>query len=290
MRGEVFPACRTLSAARGEVDVGERRVDTADRLQHWEHRVEWPLAAVALLMLVSMSVQVIAQPQTGPLTHLSTVVTACWAVFVVDYVTRLTLAPERGRWFVRHLPELAIVALPFLRPLRLLRLVVLVTVLQKAVGHAIRGRVAVYAGAGAVLLIWVASLAALQAERGAPQARIVNIGDTLWWSITTMTTVGYGDTYPVTTTGRVVAALLMIGGISLLGTITATIASWIVQRVAEEDTLARAATAAQVEDLRAEIRLLREQLAGSGELEPAQPRWQPVDVLGDGRRVLPGRD
>lgn len=260
------------------------------RLQAWEHRVEWPLAGIALLMLVATSIEIIVQPVSGPLTHLPDLVKVCWAVFVLDYVTRLALAPDRGRWFVRHLPELAIVALPFLRPLRLLRLVILVTVLQKAVGHAIRGRVAMYATAGAVLLIWVSSLAVLQAERGQAGSKIADIGDALWWSITTMTTVGYGDTYPVTTTGRIVAALLMVGGVSLLGTITATIASWIVQRVAEEDTQAQAATAAQVEELRQEVSLLRAQLRGSGELEVTQPPGQPVDVAGDGPGVLPRRD
>lgn len=58
---------------------------------------------------------------------------------------------------------------------------------------------------------------------------------------TSITTVGYGDMYPVTTTGRVIAALLMIGGISLVGSITATIASWIVQTVTVDETATAAA-------------------------------------------------
>ena len=64
----------------------------------------------------------------------------------------------------------------------------------------------------------------------------------VWWSITTVTTVGYGDLSPVTAMGRVVAVALMLGGITLVGTVTATLASWIVQRVAEEDTANEAAT------------------------------------------------
>ena len=79
----------------------------------------------------------------------------------------------------------------------------------------------------------------------------------MWWAITTVTTVGYGDGYPVTTTGRIVAALLMLGGISLIGAITATFASWIVERVAAEDSSHQAATAGHIEDLRGEIRALR---------------------------------
>ncbi|EPQ47060.1 potassium voltage-gated channel subfamily [Mycobacterium pseudoshottsii JCM 15466] len=78
-----------------------------------------------------------------------------------------------------------------------------------------------------------------------------------------MTTVGYGDLYPITVTGRVIAVLLMIGGISLIGVVTASLALWIVQRVAETDSANRAATAAQIDELRTEVRrlaaLLREQ-------------------------------
>jgi hypothetical protein len=83
-------------------------------------------------------------------------------------------------------------------------------------------------------LRFVAALAALDAERGDPDANILDFGDALWWAITTMTTVGYGDRYPVTTTGRIVAGGLMVGGIALLGTVTATLASLLIERVADE--------------------------------------------------------
>lgn len=147
-----------------------------------------------------------------------------------------TLGPPLEPHGRSRLVDLAIVILPLLRPLRLLRLIiVLIGVIQKAVGHAIRGKVILYTISGAVLLVYVASLAVLQAERGQPDAHITDFGDAVWWAITTITTVGYGDVYPVTTTGRVIAALLMIGGISLVGSITATIASWIVQTVPAGD-------------------------------------------------------
>jgi voltage-gated potassium channel len=139
-------------------------------------------------------------------------------------------------------------------------LVVLVAAFQQAIGNAIRGRVVVYTVSGAVVLVYVASLAILQAERGQSEDHINTFGQALWWSMTTITTVGYGDLTPITPTGRIIAALLMIGGITLVGSITATLASWIVQRVAEADTLSQAATAAQIEDLRTEIRSLRDEL------------------------------
>ena len=68
----------------------------------------------------------------------------------------------------------------------------------------------------------------LDAERSAPDASITTFGEAVWWTITTISTVGYGDRYPVTVEGRLVAATLMVAGIALLGVVTASIAagSW----------------------------------------------------------------
>ena len=233
---------------------------TQDRLDRWEHRAEWPLAAVAALFLAAYSIEVLVQPR-GLVARLLTLVTwLAWAVFTADYAARLYLAPDRKYWFFRHLVDLAVVLLPLLRPLRLLRLVVLVGALQKAIGNAIRGKVIIYTISGAVLLVYVGALAVYEAERGAPDAHITSFGLAVWWAMTTITTVGYGDMYPVTTTGRVMASLMMIGGISLVGSITATIASWIVQTVSSDDQKQDAVTAAHIEDLRGEIAQLRELL------------------------------
>lgn len=218
------------------------------------------MAAVAALFLAAYSIEVLVQPH-GLVARLVNLVTMlAWAVFTADYAARLYLAPDRKQWFFRHLVDLAVVLLPLLRSMRLFRLVVLVGALQKAIGNAIRGKVIVYTISGAVLLVYVGALAVLEAERGAPDAHITTFGQALWWAMTTITTVGYGDMYPVTTTGRVFAALLMIGGISLVGSITATIASWIVQSVSVEDEKHDAVTTAHIVELRSEIAELRELL------------------------------
>jgi voltage-gated potassium channel len=236
-----------------EVLEGIGPTDAKPSLERWQSRTEWPLAIVAVIFLGAYSVRVLAEPQGRTETALQLVIWITWAVFLVDYIARLCLATNRARWFVRHLPDLAVVALPLLRPLRLLRLVVLVAALQKAIGGAIRGRVIVYTACSVVLLVYVASLAILDVERYEPDSKITTFGDALWWSVTTITTVGYGDLSPVTGIGRVIAVTLMIGGISLVGVVTATLASWIVQRVAEEDTAKQAATAAQIDALRTDL-------------------------------------
>lgn len=226
------------------------------RLQRFEQRTEWLLAVVALVFLACYSIRVLAQPRGFGDAVLHVVMIGLYLVFVADYLVRLYLANPRGRWFVRNLLDLAIVALPMLRPLRLLSLAVVLEVLQRVVGHSIRGRVATYTAGGVVTIVYAASLAVLDVERHAPGAQITSFGDALWWAISTVTTVGYGDLTPVTFGGRLIAVALMIAGISLLGVVTATLASWIVERVAEEDDANRAATARQIEELRDEIRAL----------------------------------
>src|SRR5205823_12325793 len=122
-------------------------------------------------------------------------------------------------------------------------------------------RVTVYVIGSASLLVLLASLAELEAERHARGSVIRDFAESLWWAFETITTVGYGDRTPVTPEGRLVAVGLMISGVALLGVITATIASWLVERVAEVDRAAETATVAHVEALAEEIRALRAEVA-----------------------------
>lgn len=228
--------------------------------ERWEQRTEWPLALVAIAFLIIYSIEVLSRPHGHEARMLWAAGWIAWSLFVIDYLVRLMLAANRRQWFLRHLVDLLIVALPVMRPLRLLRLVVLVGALQKAVGNAVRGRILIYTISGVVLLIYVGSLAILDQERTQPGATINSFGKAVWWAITTVTTVGYGDLYPITFTGRVIAVLLMVGGISLVGVVTASLASWIVQRVSETDSAYQAVTAAHISELRDEIRKLSDEL------------------------------
>jgi voltage-gated potassium channel len=226
------------------------------RLERWDQRTDLPLAGVALAFLALYSVKVLARPQGGADKAVDIALLAVYCIFVADFAARLYLASPRGRWFVRHLWEVPIIVLPFLRPLRLLSLAVVVSALQRAVGQTIRGKVIVYTACGAVAIVYAASLAILDVEGARPESKIHTLGDALWWATTTVTTVGYGDLSPVSPMGKLVAVALMIGGIALVGSVTATLASWIVQRVAEEDAADEVATRAQIEQLREEIQRL----------------------------------
>ena len=108
----------------------------------------------------------------------------------------------------------------------------------------------------------------LDAEQRDPSANITSFGDALWWACATMTTVGYGDHYPVTGGGRAVGVGLMIAGIALLGAVTATLASWFISSVAEEaaDAAADAVEAANDEDEDAVLAELAALQAQVGEL------------------------
>jgi voltage-gated potassium channel len=94
--------------------------------------------------------------------------------------------------FERHLFDLAIVALPLLRPLRLLRLVMLLKVVNREAGTSLHGRVVAYVVGGASLLAFVGALAVLDAERQAANANITDFPTAVWWALTTMTTVRPG--------------------------------------------------------------------------------------------------
>lgn len=201
--------------------------------QHrWRRLTEWPLAVLSLVFLITYAFEVIQNIPDSSAGVPDAVLTAVWVAFVLDYLVSLVLAPDRRTWFVRHLWELAIVALPMLRPLRLLRLLSIVAMLQRTTVTAFRGRVAAYVIAATTLLVVVAGVAALDAEQNASGANITTIGDAWWWAFATITTVGYGDFYPVTLAGRLVAVVLMACGVALLGSVTALLASWLVEQVA----------------------------------------------------------
>jgi voltage-gated potassium channel len=157
-----------------------------------------------------------------------------WSAFAIDFLYGVISAKDKKQYLLKHPLDLAAVVLPFLRPLRLLRVISFGSlVIQKvAIGRQFAITLKVF-----IASLFVAYISAVQitiTERDVDGSNIKNFGDGLWWAITTVTTVGYGDRFPTTTEGRFLAVGLMIMGISLMGVITASVASWFVKMGQDE--------------------------------------------------------
>jgi voltage-gated potassium channel len=238
------------------------RGDTPATLR-WEAVTYWPLTVAALAFLLAYTFQVIGDLDGVWATVTTVVVAVSWVMFIVDYLARWAMSRPRGLWVRKHLFDAAVVLLPTLRPIRLLGAFTRIASFTRTAGSSLRARMLIYGAGAALLLIWQAALAVLQAERRAPGATITNFGDAVWWAFCTVTTVGYGDYAPVTVRGRVVAVLLMLGGVVLLGLITATFSSWVVERATRghEDQLP--ATRADVHEILQELEEARAAARGA---------------------------
>jgi voltage-gated potassium channel len=160
-----------------------------------------------------------------------------WATFAADFVWRLWLADARVTFLRAHVLELLTVALPMLRPLRVLRVLSFTSLMSRRSDSDLFLSVAQVIAGSVTLLVTVGSLAMLDAERDAHGANITTVGDAFWWGIVTITTVGYGDYYPVTLTGRIIATIMMLLGIALVGVVTAAISGWLITRLAQAPAL-----------------------------------------------------
>jgi voltage-gated potassium channel len=159
-----------------------------------------------------------------------------WIAFAMDLMIGFVLAEKKIKFLIHHPLEVITVLLPFLRPLRLLRVISFGSlVIQKvAVGRQFAITLKVFLAS--ILLAYIGAVQITITERGVEGSNIKSFGDGLWWAITTVTTVGYGDRFPTTSTGRVLAVCLMLVGISLMGVITASVAAWFVKMGQEDNS------------------------------------------------------
>lgn len=228
---------------------------TVSRLRQYEAASRRPLliATAAYVVAFALPVLVPSMPRTDA-DLLDGIGAVLWLVFAADLAVRAWLSCRPGHWLVRHPIDAVLVLLPVLRPLRELR-----GLTAEAYNSGTRAAVGRALGAALLAVAYlmaVGSLAVLDAERSAPASHITSLGDALWWAAVTVTTVGYGDTFPVTAMGRIVAFALMLVGISLLGVLTASVAAWFVGRTREvenEVLVELRALRAEVADLRATV-------------------------------------
>lgn len=221
-------------------------------LASWERSAEIPLLVAGVVFLVAYAMPVL---RPGHEQVWFAVGATAWALFVVDYLVRLALAARRWEFVRRNPLDLLILLLPLLRPLKLVRLIGASGMFRRR----FQGRVLAYAGLTTLLLGSTAALSVLAAERAAPGSTITTFGDAVWWTVTTLSTVGYGDTYPVTTYGRLVGVGLMSGGVALFGVVTASFASWFTARV-QDTAQADATTQALLTQTLTEVRALHARL------------------------------
>ena len=204
--------------------------DDAKRIR-WEQATAWPGIGASIVFLIAYS-WTILQPRMSHAMYaaLVSLLGLIWVLFVVDYAVRLILAEDKRRFVRRNIADLLSVLLPLARPFRLIGDLGRLPLLRGNTASHLRRRVLIVAGSFVLMFIYVISLAVYQVERYAPGSNIHSFGDALWWACVTMATVGYGDYYPVTVTGRLLAVVLMIGGIAIVGTSSATIVNYLNER------------------------------------------------------------
>lgn len=163
-----------------------------------------------------------------------------WGIFVADYGVRVTLSTDRRTFVRRNIPDLvAILPLDFFRVARLARLARLVrlfragTILWRA-SRDLRGVVGTN-GLGYVLAVTVGVVLLGGVVIRAVEPAMGSLGDGLWWSLVTATTVGYGDLSPSTVAGRLTAGVLMVVGIGTIGMVTGSIATYFIHGRRIED-------------------------------------------------------
>lgn len=197
----------------------------------WENS----LTVLALVYLAAFSYPAfVSEISITTQNRLEIVQWSTWALFALDLLIGILKSSNKKSYLKSHPLEILSVALPFLRPLRLLRVITFgALVIQKvAVGKhlAITFKVFLFS----ILIAYIAAVQITITERDVPTSNIKSFGDGLWWAVTTVTTVGYGDKFPTTSMGRVLAVGLMLVGISLMGVITASVAAWFVKMSQDE--------------------------------------------------------
>ena len=220
------------------------------------------LATDALLPASSSARDVLRYADTG----------VC-AIFFVDFLIQLVRAPDRWHYFSRWGWIDLLSSVPMVDTLRLGRAARVMRIFRvvrgvrstKLLAEFILGRRAQSAFLAAtlvsLLLVVFASIAVLQFEQ-VPGANITTADDAIWWSVVTLTTVGYGDRYPVTGEGRVIAGMLMIAGVGLFGTFSGYVASWFLAPGEKESH-------SDIDSLRAELASLRALIERQGQSPPS---------------------
>ena len=193
------------------------------------------IGALSVLSLVNIVLfSLLRDPATQDVVR--TVDTVLSIVLLIDFLVRLRRAPSRSDYFFRNFgwaDLLASLPFPQVKILRIFRLIRVSRLLRRHGAKNI-GRSLIKDRAGSalstlllvgVLVLEFGSLMMLALERNAPDANIKNASDALWYVIVTMSTVGYGDQYPVSNAGRELGTFIIVVGVGIFGTLTGYLAN-----------------------------------------------------------------
>ncbi|WP_026929992.1 potassium channel family protein [Glycomyces tenuis] len=213
----------------------DREARWPEQLTAWERATNTPLFLLALLFLIAYAAPILYDDMPAWGEQVATLINlAVWVLYAADYIWRLVLAGRgnRLRFVYTHPLDLVMVLIPLTRPLRVVRMMlVIVEAFSRHARTSLRTKATLYITGLTAMILFVSSLAVLDAEQGEAAAQITTFGDALWWSVVTATTVGYGDLVPQSPSGQIIAAMLMFAGIGLVGLVSGSLASWFVNRV-----------------------------------------------------------
>ena len=189
----------------------------------------------ALSILSILNLALLISPVTDQVKQLVLIVdTALTIVFVIDFAIRVLSAPDKAGYFFKGGGWLDLLgSLPTLRIFRLFRVVKVGRLLHRHGARAIARDLLASRAQGGLLFVLLLAILTLEfggifvlgVEKNATNANILTGPEALWWGVVTITTVGYGDFYPVTNPGRAVGAITMLLGIAVLGTLTGYLAN-----------------------------------------------------------------
>ena len=231
------------------------------RLNTWD----WFVLVVAVVALLLVLLETFLHIPAGILSVLRTIDTLSCLIFLTDIFVRWrreqwAAAFWRWGWFdlLASIPfDSAFRTLQAIRIYRIIRLIRILKKLQTLTGGTSLNEKLMALPAIALVMVFFSTNLILEVERLDPTSNIKTGGDALWWALSTVTTVGYGDTYPVTTEGRIIAAVLMLIGIALFGSMSAIITS---KLILPKETKDHEELRHEMRQIHTEIKDLRDEL------------------------------
>ncbi len=191
-----------------------------DRLERFERITEMPLMLASFALMPIITGPYFWNLSPAEESIYTALQIAIWALFAFSFIVKLALAPSKLAYLRRNWPEAMLVLIPVLRPLRIVAAILFVVRDVSRWRHLVTFETLLAYGIGIVLL---AATIVTTVEQNADGANIRSFPDALYWSLVTVSTVGYGDHYPVTVVGKFTAVALMFFGVGIFAGIVAAI-------------------------------------------------------------------